>query len=240
MNDARHAFAHRSMVLSFAAVGASILALGACSATSSPKGTGNSTGTSSGTGASSTSSGGVSDDCTTLCATEAKVPCPKTVPSACVATCEFSKAEVTWCTPAATAATDCLAKEPASSFACNTAMQTAPKAGVCATEIAALATCWDNGPDDGGGLPDLTSACMTTCGKEATLSCANANCVAGCEAAIKPGQKCAGAYGALVTCAAKQDAASFACDTQSPPQANLKAGFCAFEWILLTGCLQQP
>lgn len=55
-----------------------------------------------------------------------------------------------------------------------------------------------------------------------------------------PPQKCNGAFAALVACAAKQDAASFACDMQSPPLPSLKQGLCGFEELLLATCLQQP
>jgi hypothetical protein len=99
-----------------------------------------------------------------------------------------------------------------------------------------MQSCWYTGPP--GGLPDLSQACSGSCANEALLSCADPNCTADCEAAIKPGPKCNGALAALIACAATQDAASFACSTGTPPQANLKPGFCGFQELLLYECLQ--
>jgi hypothetical protein len=230
--------------LVLAAIGA---AAGACSATPTraPTGSGDGGATSASASSGSThasasgstsGTGGAPDGCSIVCATEAQVTCPNTMPSACVAACEFAQAEVTWCTTVATAATACLAKEPASSFACDANGQTAATSGVCMSEQAAVVSCWDSGPP--GGLPDLTQACTDACAKQAPLSCADPTCTADCESALMPGQKCNGAFAAGVACAAKQDAADFACDTETPPRANLKAGYCAFEAVLLGTCLQ--
>jgi len=225
-----------ALVLSLAA-GAS---LAACSAGSTPGGTstgGSGHGGSTGTTSSSTTTTSTGpDDCATLCATET-MACPKTS-TACVLLCEINKAEVTWCKAIATAATDCLAKQPASSFQCDTNGQPSAMTGVCTTEIAAMNSCWDNGPP--GGLPDQTPACTGVCNKEASLSCADPNCLTTCEADVKAGAKCNGAFAAYVTCAWEQPASSFACDTEKPPRANLKAGICVWEAALLAGCLQMP
>jgi hypothetical protein len=76
--------------------------------------------------------------------------------------------------------------------------------------------------------------------REESLSCADPNCVSGCEAAVKSGVKCNGAFAAWVTCAWKQAPTSFVCDTESPPRATLKQGLCPFETLLLYTCLQMP
>jgi hypothetical protein len=210
-------------------------ALGACSASpaTGAAGTGGDTGTTHASSASGT--GGAGDDCATVCATEAKA-CPKTMASACTAVCEVNKSEITWCTAIVTTAIDCLAKQPASSFQCDMNGQAVAKSGVCPNETAAWASCWDNGPP--GGLPDLTQACSAYCSKESGLSCADPNCTADCAKSAMSGQKCNGAFAALVACAAKQDAANFICTTGSPPLPALKPGFCAFEGLLLFNCLQ--
>jgi hypothetical protein len=151
----------------------------------------------------------------------------------------FAESEVTWCATIAAASTECLAKEPASSFACDANGETAPTSGVCASELTAIQSCWDSGPP--GGLPDLTQACSAACANEATLgSCADPNCTADCAAGVMAGQKCNGAFAALVACSAQQPATSFACDTESPPHANLKSGYCAFEASLVYVCSQMP
>ena len=182
--------------------------------------------------------GGAGDDCAHLCAAEAGVTCPNTKPADCVAGCEVVKTEVAWCTASVTPAIDCLAKEPSGSFQCDKNGQTAPKSGVCVAEQTAMADCWYDGPP--GGLPDQTQACSGVCALEALPSCTDPNCNANCLAGVKAGMKCNGAFAALVTCAAKQDASSFACDMEMPPRANLKPGFCSFEELLLLDCLQQP
>jgi hypothetical protein len=216
-------------------------ALAACSASGTRNGT--STGGSGAGGDTTTSSTTTttSDDCTVLCATETKA-CPMTT-TACALLCEANKVEVTWCKAEVTAATDCLAKQPAASFQCSAADagaagQPSPKAGICATEITAMNDCWYDGPP--GGLPDQTPACMGVCNKEmtATPSCYDTNCVSECEASVAAGQKCNGAIAAYVTCAWRQAASAFACDSESPPRSNLTPGYCTFEALLVTTCLQ--
>jgi hypothetical protein len=227
-----------------AALGAAgfMLAAVACSAAGGGRGSSEATSVGSGSTSSAgstgaTSSGAVSDDCTTLCATEATLGCSDAgaaATTACVLSCEYSKNEVTWCTPTSTAATDCLAKQPASSFSCVSGAASA-NAGVCSTELSALTSCWYDGP--AGGLPDLTQACATVCKWKSALSCADPNCVTSCEADVKPGAKCNGAFAALVACASVLPPSDFVCDTESPPQANIKEGLCPFEGLLLYGCL---
>jgi len=151
-----------------------------------------------------------------------------------MAACEGTKSEISWCATLVTAATDCLAMQPASSFQCNTSGQPAPKSGVCASELAEMQSCWYEGPPS--GLPDLTQACSEACAKEAALSCADPSCASSCLAAVAPGPKCNGALAALVACAATQDASSFACDTASPPTAYLKPADCGFQQLVLYAC----
>jgi hypothetical protein len=194
--------------------------------------------TAGGGNASGAGGGGGGDDCALTCATQAILACPNSTQDACVAGCEFAKFEVGWCTTLVTAATDCLANEPATSFACDMNGQTAAKPGVCPSELAAMQDCWYEGPP--GGLPDLTQACSTACAKQASLPCADPNCTSNCANALQPAQKCNGAFAALIACSAQQDAASFLCDTESPPRSTLKQGLCSFEGLLLLGCLQQP
>jgi hypothetical protein len=226
------------LVLALAA-GASVAA---CSASGTPSGasTGGSATGGAGTGGSTkttTTTTTTADDCTTLCAMET-VACPMTT-SACAALCEANKVEVTWCKAEVTAATDCLAMQPATSFQCNSSNgQPSPMSGVCSTEITAMNDCWYNGPP--GGLPDQTPACMGVCSKEetATPTCYDSNCVSECEAAVAAGQKCNGAVAAYVTCSWRQPASAFACDSETPMRSNLMPGYCAFEALLVSTCLQ--
>jgi|SRR6185437_10687877 len=210
-------------------------ALAACgSSKKAPAGTGG-TGGAGGMGGSTVSSGTGGDDCAVLCATEAKA-CPKTNVTTCKTDCEATKTAVSWCKEEVTAATDCLAKQPSSSFSCATNGQPMSGAGVCTSELDAMQACWYTGPD--GGLPDLSSACTSACTKEASLSCADPMCTANCESSVKPGPKCNGAFAALVACAATQPAENFACDTSMPPRADVKAGICGFQQLLLYACLK--
>ncbi len=236
--------ARRRTALILPALTALCAALAACSATST-HGAAGSGGASSASHASASSGSGTAGGtggaaphgpCNVLCATEATVTCPNTMTSGCVVACVFAETEVTWCSVLAAASTECLAKEPASSFACDTNGETAPKSGVCTSELTAIQNCWDTGPP--GGLPDLSQACADGCMKEAGLSCADQNCTADCEAGLMPGQKCNGAFAALVACAAKQDAANFTCTTATPQQAALSPGYCEFEVGLLYACSQ--
>jgi hypothetical protein len=190
-----------------------------------------------GTGGSTGGGGGSGDGCSMACAIEAAA-CPKTKPTVCQAGCEATKTEVAWCTPQVTVATDCLAMQPATSFQCDMNGQAVAKAGVCETALSVAQSCWYKGPP--AGLPDMSQTCSEVCGKQMGLSCADPNCVAGCQAAVMSSQKCNGAFAALITCGAKQDASSFECDTEMPPRAALKQGICEFEVLLWTGCLQQP
>jgi hypothetical protein len=212
--------------------------LAACSSTPTRGGAG--TGASSGStsssssASSSSSSGALVSDCVTLCATETKA-CPKTT-TECAAVCVFDQVEVTWCKSVAEAATACYAKEPATSFTCDTNGQPQPTSGVCTAEATALSNCWNDGPTT--GLPDLTEPCTAVCERESSLSCADENCVTDCEAAVKPGVKCNGAFAALLDCAWKQAPNSFACDTATPPVAALTSGLCPLETLLLAECLQ--
>jgi hypothetical protein len=221
--------------------------LGACSATSAhgSTGSGGTSGASTSSSASASSgsgttsgTGGAHGPCDVLCATEATVTCPNTVTSGCKEACVFAETEVTWCSALAAASTECLAKEPASSFACDANGETAPKSGVCTSALTAIQSCWDTGPP--GGLPDLSQACADGCTKEANLACADQNCTADCESGVMPSQKCNGAFAALVACSATQDAANFTCTTASPQQAALKPGYCEFELGLLYTCSQAP
>jgi hypothetical protein len=161
--------------------------------------------------------------------------------TACALFCEANKVEVTWCKAEVTAATDCLSKQPASSFQCSPADaggQPSPNSGVCSAEITAMNDCWYNGPP--GGLPDQTSACTGVCSKEMTTTptCYDSNCVSECEGAVAAGQKCNGAVAAYVTCSWRQPSSAFACDSETPPRSNLKPGYCTFEALLLAACLQ--
>jgi hypothetical protein len=201
------------------------------------KGGAGGTGGMGGTSSASAAGGGVTggDDCSRLCETETKA-CPKTVLTTCNTVCETTKTAVGWCTKEVTAATDCLAKQPSSSFTCDTSGQPMPGAGVCSSELSAMQSCWYKGPS--AGLPDLTMACTTSCMEEAALSCADPMCAANCESSVKPGVKCNGAFAALVACAATQAAADFVCDTATPPRPDLKPGYCAFQQLLLYACLK--
>jgi hypothetical protein len=233
------------ILVALTALGLSLLACSATSTRSSTMGSGGTSSASSASSASASSSsgttsgtGGAHGPCDVLCATEATVTCPNTMTSGCTVACVFAETEVTWCSTLAAASTECLAKEPASSFACDANGETAPTSGVCTSELTAIQSCWDSGPP--GGLPDLSQACADGCAKEASLACADPNCTADCQAGIMPGQKCNGAFAALVACSAKQAAASFTCTTATPPQAALMPGYCEFELGLLYTCSQGP
>lgn len=186
-----------------------------------------------GGGSSSASTGsGVPSNCEELCATEESLACPSATTGGCVGACESAKSAVTWCGPIVSAATDCLANEPASSFECDMNGDPASKAGVCANELGAIGACWYE------GLPDLGQACAGVCANEAGLPCADPSCESNCTNALT--QKCKGAFGALVLCGSKMDASSFECSMQTPAFPVPKQGVCAFELSLLIGCLQQP
>ncbi len=210
-------------------------AVAACSANSSqPVGQGGSSTT--GSTASSTTTSSTGDDCTMLCATEIQA-CPMVKTMGCVAECEAAKTAVTWCTAEATAATDCLAMEPASSFGCDMNGAPMPNTGVCTSEISAEQSCWYKGPP--GGLPDMTQACANFCKYESFLSCHDPNCTADCAAVLQAPDAapvCNGALAAVIACASTKPPSDFQCSTGTPPLPELKPGICPFQVALLAAC----
>jgi hypothetical protein len=91
--------------------------------------------------------------CDTMCATMAQVGCvgwkSENCPAACALAIELGR--LAGCGLQASAAYECLSRQPATAFACDSTGNPAPSAGVCEAERAASNACSASGAGSSGG-----------------------------------------------------------------------------------------